>query len=97
MVYNILISLRTQSEIENAIDYYSLYSADAPKFFILSLKNAYSSLSKNPFYITRYKNIRAFKLKKFPYSLYFIIDEGNKTLKILSCFHHKRNPKKRPK
>ncbi|TKB98954.1 type II toxin-antitoxin system RelE/ParE family toxin [Pedobacter cryophilus] len=97
MAYKISISPLTQSEIENAIDYYSLYSADAPKYFILSLKNAYSSLSKNPFYQIRYKNIRAFKLKKFPYSLYFIIDEENKSLKIISCFHDRRNPKKRPK
>ena len=34
---------------------------------------------------------------KIPYSLYFVIDEAQNTVRILSCFHNKRNPNKRPK
>jgi len=97
MAYKIIVSPRAQKEIENAIDYYALYSSYAPKSFINLLNDAYLSLKKNPFFVVRYKNIRALKINKFPYSLYFVINESNHTIKVLSCFHNKRNPSKRPK
>jgi plasmid stabilization system protein ParE len=97
MAYKIIVSPRAQKEIENAIDYYALYSVDAPANFIVSLKETYITLESNPFYRVRYKNVRALKIKRFPHSLYFIINEENSIVKILSCFHDKRNPNNRPK
>ena len=97
MAYKVIISPRAQKEIENAIDYYALYSVDAPVNFISLLTETYGSLESNPFFKVRYKNIRALKIKKFPYSLYFSINENNNTVRILSCFHNKRNPNKRPR
>lgn len=97
MAYKIIVSPKAQKEIENAIDYYALYSSNAPKSFINILKDTYRSLENNPFFSVRYKNIRALKINKFPYSLYFVIDETQNSVRILSCFHNKRNPNKRPK
>jgi toxin ParE1/3/4 len=97
MAYRILVSPRAQKEIENAIDYYALYSNDAPLNFITQLIISYEALILNPLYEVRYKNIRSFKLYKFPYSLFFIVDEEQYTIKILSCFHNSRNPFKRPR
>ena len=96
MIYKIIVSPRAQKEIENAIDYYAMYSVDAPINFLAVLKETYTTLEKTPFYRVRYKNASALKIKRFPHSLYFIIDEDNNTVKILSCFHNKRNPNKRP-
>jgi plasmid stabilization system protein ParE len=97
MAYKIIVSPRTQKEIENTIDYYALYSTDAPSNFILALKEAYSTLELNPFYRVRYKNVRALKIKRFPHSLYFAINEDKNIVRILSCFHNKRNPTKLPR
>ena len=97
MAYKIIVSPRAQKEIENAIDYYLLNSVEAPKNFIKFLGSCYEILELSPFFRIRYKNIRALKIKKFPYSLYFVIQQKTQTVKILSCFHHKRNPDKRPK
>jgi len=96
MGYKIIVSPRTQKEIENAIDYYALYSSDAPKHFIEALQTTYDTLTKNPFFRIRYKNVRALSIKRFPYSLYFIINEDINTVRILSCFHNKRNPNSKP-
>ncbi len=96
MAYKIIVSSKAQKEIENAIDYYALYSSNAPQSFISLLQNAYAALENNPFFRVRYKNIRALKINKFPYSLYFLINETQNTVRILSCFHNKRNPNKRP-
>jgi len=96
MAYKIILSARAQKEIENAIDYYALYSVDAPANFISALKEAFTALETSPFFRVRYKNIRAYKIKRFPYSLYYIILDEKKMVRILSCFHNKRSPHKRP-
>jgi plasmid stabilization system protein ParE len=96
MVYKISVSPRAQVEISKAIDFYFLNSVDAPKNFIFQLAKAYEILTISPFFRMHYKNVRALKLKKFPYSLYYTINENQKSVRVLSCFHNKRNPKKRP-
>lgn len=97
MAYKIFVSPRAQKEIENAIDYYALYSVDTPENFIAVLKEAFSTLENNPFFRVRYKNVRALKIKRYPHSLYFTINEDNNTVRVLSCFHNKRNPSTRPR
>ncbi len=96
MAYKIIVSPRAQMEIENAIDYYAMYSSNAPLSFINLLKDTYHSLENNPFFSVRYKDIRALKINKFPYSLYYTVNETQNTVRVLSCFHNKRNPNKRP-
>lgn len=97
MAYKIIVSPRAQKEIENAIDYYALYSTDAPANFMAALKEAYNILATNPFANRiRYKNIRALKLTKFPYLLYYDVKTPQNTIKVLACFHNKRNPHSRP-
>lgn len=96
MAYKVIISPRAQKEIENAIDYYTLYSQGAPLSFITFLEIAYEALSVSPFFKVRYNQVRALKIKRFPYSLYFQVDEKRGIVRILSCFHNKRHPDKRP-
>ncbi|MCO5249705.1 MAG: type II toxin-antitoxin system RelE/ParE family toxin [Chitinophagales bacterium] len=96
MAYKVFVSQRAQKEIEAAIDYYAQYSENAPRNFKANLKEAYNILELNPFFEIRYKNIRAMKIKKYPYSLYFVINEDENKIRVLSCFHDKINPTKRP-
>ncbi len=96
MAYEVLVSPRAQYEIELAIDYYAQYSTLAPSNFIKQLNNAYLLLKNNPFLVVRYKNIRSINLRKFPFTLFFIIDEKAFLVRVLSCFHNRRSPIKRP-
>jgi toxin ParE1/3/4 len=96
MVYKIIVSPRAVKEIENAVEYYSLYSAKAPLHFIDEIKQCYLQLESNPFLRVRYNNIRSIGLKKFPFSLYYVINELRNSVRILSCFHDKRDPDSRP-
>lgn len=96
MVFEVVISPRAQKEIENAIDYYALNSTDAPANFIAALKEVYELLAMNPFYRIRYKNVRAIVLKRFPHYLYYVIKEDKQIVRVLSCFHGRRNPTTRP-
>lgn len=96
MVYNLRVSTRAQKEIENAVDYYGLYSTTAPLRFIEAVQNAYSTIASKPHFRVRYKNVRSYKIRKFPYSLFFVVDEEKNAVLVLSCFHNKRNPSRRP-
>ncbi len=96
MDYNIVVSVRAQKEIEKAFEHYMPNLENAPHNFIIQLESVYGTLKTNPFFRVRYKNVRALKIKKYPYSLYFVIYESQKKIRILSCFHNKRNPNKRP-
>lgn len=96
MVYRIIISPRAQSEIIKAIDFYALDSIDAPSNFVNQLQKVYEILTLNPFFRLQYKSVRSLKIKKFPYSIYYTIDKDINSIRVLSCFHNKRNPKKRP-
>lgn len=97
MAYSIVITKRARQEIKNAIDYYASYSSVAPINFSAVLEDAFDTLITYPFFAVRYKNVRTLKLKGFPYSLYFIVNEKASTVRILSCFHNKRSPYRRPK
>lgn len=70
-----------------------MHSSNAPQSFINRLQESYLSLKTNPFYKIQYKNVRGLKVRKFPYSLFFIVNEDERIVKILACFHNKRNPK----
>ena len=96
MAYKVVVSPRVQKEVENAIDYYALYSTNAPAAFIARLNEAYSALAVNPFFGLRYKNIRSLKLNTFPYSLFYTVNEQQNIVRVLSCFHNKRDPDHRP-
>ena len=97
MAYSIVLTKRARKEIKKAIDYYELYSNVAPINFSAVLKDAFDTLTTYPFFAVRYKNVRNLKLKRFPYSLYFIVNDKKGTVRILSCFHNKQNPYKRPR
>ena len=92
MVYKIIISLRAQQEIEDAIDYYAIRSSDAPKDFISALNETYAILSVNPHFRICYKNVKTIALNVFPYSLFYTINEKEHMIRLLSCFHYKLNP-----
>ena len=95
-MYKVGISLNAQDEIEIANLYYSSISKKITEKFIKNLAKAYHFLETNPFFGTRYKNYRAVSINKFPYLLFFEIDEVNKKVYILSCFQTSQDPEKYP-
>jgi toxin ParE1/3/4 len=80
MAYKIIVSPRAQKEIENAIDFYALYSENAPEKFILSLKYSYKALATNPFFTVFYKNVRGLKIKKNFHTFYISLLTKNRIL-----------------
>lgn len=97
MEYKVIVSPRAQKEIETAVEFYASHSPVATQNFINTLSQRYFNLAINPFLVIRYKNVRTIRMGKFPFSLFYVINEKTRTVKILSCFHNKRNPRKKPR
>lgn len=96
MNYKISVSPRAQNEIEESYVFYFEKNKTVANNFIVALSETYRILSLNPHFQVIYKNIRAVSINKYPYSLYFVIDESITTVRVLSCFHTSRNPDKLP-
>lgn len=97
MDYKIIVSPRAQFEIEGIAEYYSEISLSVLNKFYSELENAYQLLKLNPQFQTRYKNFKAIPIRKFPFLLFYTIDEKTKIIKVLSCFNTARSTKKYPK
>ena len=96
MAYKVIVSTRARRQFDKATDYYEDVSPLIPSKFIYAVADAYSKLSQNPYFVVRYKNVRAIPVKGFPYLLFFSIDKAIMEVKVLSCFHTSKNPRKYP-
>ena len=81
MDFKLIVSKRAQNEINKklALRFYSC------------LKQIYDKLKTNPFYKKIHNDFRIIPIGTFPFNIIFQIEEANKTIKILSCFHTSRN------
>jgi toxin ParE1/3/4 len=96
MEFKIIVSPSAQLDIEEIADFYFNININVLIQFNKSLKEAYSSLSINPYYQKRYKDFHGIPLKQFPFMLFYKIEKDNRIVKIISCFHTSQNPKKYP-
>ncbi len=97
MDYKLIVSKRAQTEILKSIEFYEKESLLAPIWFVQEIEIAYKILIENPNQRIRYKNVQSIRINRFPYDLYFVVIEESKQIRVLSCFHQKRNPSKLPK
>jgi len=97
MAYKLFKSPQVDIDLENAYEYYfNLKSTEALIRFDNAIEDAYHSLEINPFYQIRYKNVRALPVKRFPYLIFFTVNETNLRVNILSIFQTAQHPNKHP-
>lgn len=85
-----------ESNIEEATDYYAAISLKVLKNFNKQLDLTISRILINPYFQKRYKQVRALPLRKFPYIIFYEVDEEEKMIYILSVFCTHQNPEKYP-
>lgn len=98
MAYRILIEPGAQLDIEKAYNYYlENTNPTIAEIFYNDLQETYSALTINPFYQLRTKSYRAIPLKKFPFLMFFIVNEQNLTVKVIALFNTNQDTEKYPK
>lgn len=96
MGYKITISPKAFSDIDEALEYYAETPATITKFNN-ELNEAWKLISLNPHFRIRYKDIHGFPIRKFPFLIFYKVNETNKTVLVYSVFNTYLNPAKYPK
>ncbi len=92
MIYKIVIEPRAILDIQNAIDYYDSKQIGLGEYFYKVVNEHIGTLIKSPFFQIRYKDYHGFPIHKFPFIIFYYIDENLKTIFIISIFNTALNP-----
>ena len=91
MSHQVIIRPEAANEVQAAFDWYEDKSEGLGLEFLRAAEACLEKIRRNPLsYPLAYKQTRKAILRKFPYSLFYVIDDD--TVVILACFHGKRHP-----
>ena len=94
MNYSVRIAPEAYLEIEEAINYYNKINTKLSSELFNILFGSIDFIKNKPYSFTiKYKNIRSLPIEKYPYAIYYFIDETIKTVIIISIFNTYREPK----
>jgi plasmid stabilization system protein ParE len=83
-------------EYETAIAWYAERSKLAAERFVAAVNDKLDSVSRNPKQYKRiYKHYHEVSIRKYPYSIVYIIEESLQKVVIVAIYHQKRHPKKK--
>ncbi len=92
MDLKIIVNPLAELDLDEAVRWYALENSELAESFLLEFRDAVRAVSRSPLgFQKRYKSVRAFAMKKFPYNVYYILDK--ETMFVIAILHHKRNPK----
>ncbi len=91
----IKIEPKAVGEIQEAVIFYSSKKTGLGKRFFTTIDKHFEFLKKNYFaFSIRYDNVRCIPVKKFPYTIHYMVDESNKVVRVISVFCTLQNPDK---
>lgn len=97
MAFSTLIADEAKSDLERSFLFYNdNASKKVATNFINDFRKSVKVISKNPFFRIWYDEFRAKPMEKYPFLIFFIVDEVKKTIIISRVFHTSQNPEKYP-
>lgn len=94
LIYQIKLEPEAKLDIQNAIDYYNEKESGLGNRFYQTIVLSFDVLINNPFYQIRYRNVRCFYIKPFPFLIHFVVEENTKIIHVLGVIHTSLNPSK---
>lgn len=92
MSFSLIIRKRAEGHIAGAFDWYEQQRPQLGSEFLLSVEAALHLIGTSPhLFQTRYKNIRIALTARFPYGIFYFIEENR--IVVIAVFHLSRNPK----
>ncbi len=86
----IIIHSEAKLEVQNTFDYYEQKGKGLGLEFMRSLDAVMQSIKRNPLaYQKVHKETRRVLLRKFPYAIFYIVEENR--IIVIACFHQKRS------
>ena len=95
-MYILSLRKRAAKEYLLAIAWYKERSLIAAENFVKEVNETFTNIEAQPSrYRNIYKHFYEIKVRKYPYSIVYFIDEEKGSIVITTVFHYKRNPKKK--
>src|SRR5689334_2441393 len=93
MIFSIAIADAAEEDLRMAYNWYKEQNEKLADSFEMHFSKAIDSIQQNPFKTqVRYKSIRVFFLKKFPFGIHFKVEDTR--ILIVAVFHTSMNPRK---
>lgn len=94
MLFQVVYKPLAQLEAAEAHAWYCQPDVGMGEEFLAELERTNGFVARNPhLYPCVEQEIRRANLRRFPYSLFYVI--GDRVVNVLSCFHQHRNPRSR--
>lgn len=98
MSYKIVLTPDAVQNIDDAVDYYKkVVSTKVAKLFVEDYKKSFKDILNTKYFQIFFENFRGLPMKKFPYIIFYTINEEQKTIIIKAIFHTSQDPEKYPK
>ncbi len=82
-----------KTDLKEAVDYYKNISPKLAHQFLFRIREAKVNIALYPLgFQQKYKNVRTFLLKQFPYQIHYLIDDLHHKIIILAIIHAYKNP-----
>lgn len=92
MNYKLVIKSEAENDLDEAIKWYKEQSENLSLQLLNEIEETIYKIQKYPeHYQKRYKEIRIIFTRKFPYGIYYTLEE--ETIFIHAILHNKQNPK----
>ena len=96
MAYTISFRKRAAKEYLNTLSWYKERSLQAADNFVLAVSETLNKIEDQPDRFRKtYKNYHEAKIKKYPFSIVYFIDEKKQIIIVTTLFHQKRNPERK--
>jgi mRNA-degrading endonuclease RelE of RelBE toxin-antitoxin system len=92
--YSVQIEDSASLDIQEAIYYYEGLSKGLGERFAKEVGKASNILKLNPHFQVRYDAVRCLKVKSFPYSIHYVVNEDNAVVIIQAVIHTASDPNK---
>lgn len=96
MAFKVRIQQKVYFDVENAYNYYASNSLATAEKFYNEYNTSLELIKSNPFFQIKYKEYRACKLRSFPYSIYYEVDERDKLITCYALVQLSQNQDKYP-
>ena len=91
-MYEIIILVRADLEVDEIIEYYESISNGLGTKFNNEFEDYVETLKTFPFFEEKYNIVRILPLKKFPYTIHFTVDEFEKIVSIQAVTSNHQDP-----
>lgn len=93
MDYVILLEEEAENDLEKAFNWYEGQQPGLGLKFIQSLEKAYRFISQYPKASNKqYRQVYRHVMRKFPYGIYYVVNEKQSQILIIGVLHFKLNP-----